>query len=84
MIGLSSYCWRILDPSDLKNDGKEILPKLHGALLKNEQDVQLFEQLLSYLEITISMFLNFFLKLKESKIPVSLNEFFTFLKSTRV
>ena len=34
-----------LDPSDLKNDGKEILPKLHGALLKNEQDVQLFEQL---------------------------------------
>ena len=34
-----------LDPSDLKNDGKKILPKLHGALLKNEQDVQLFEQL---------------------------------------
>ncbi len=34
-----------LDPSDLKNHGKNILPKLHGALLKNEQDVQLFEQL---------------------------------------
>ena len=27
------------------------------------------------------MFLNFFLKLKESKIPVSLNEFLTFLKA---
>ena len=27
------------------------------------------------------MFLDFFLKLKESKIPVSLNEFLTFLKA---
>ena len=34
-----------LSPSDLKIDGKNLLPKLHGALLKNEQDVQLFEQL---------------------------------------
>ncbi len=34
-----------LDPKDLKSDGKNILPKLHGALLKNEQDIQLFEQL---------------------------------------
>ena len=30
---------------DLRNDTKNILPKLHGALLKNEQDVQLFERL---------------------------------------
>ena len=29
----------------IKIDGKNLLPKLHGALLKNEQDVQLFEQL---------------------------------------
>ena len=34
-----------LSPSDLKTDGKNLLPKLHGALLKNEQDIQLFEQL---------------------------------------
>ena len=34
-----------LDSKDLKSDGKKILPKLHGALLKNEQDIQLFEKL---------------------------------------
>jgi len=34
-----------LNPKDLKSDGKNMLPKLHGALLKNEQDIQLFEQL---------------------------------------
>ena len=34
-----------LDPSDLKHDGKNLLPKLHGALIKNEQDIHLFEQL---------------------------------------
>ena len=26
-----------LDPADLKRDGADALPKLHGALLKNEQ-----------------------------------------------
>ena len=34
-----------LDPADLARDGASALPKLHGALLKNEQDVQLFERL---------------------------------------
>ncbi len=34
-----------LDPADLKRDGVNALPKLHGALLKNEQDVHLFERL---------------------------------------
>ncbi len=34
-----------LAPEDLKRDGKAILPRLHGALLKNEQDVHLFERL---------------------------------------
>ncbi len=34
-----------LNPEDLKRDGKNALPKLHGALLKNEQDVHLFERL---------------------------------------
>lgn len=34
-----------LDPADLKADPKSALPKLHGALLKNEQDVHLFERL---------------------------------------
>jgi MoxR-like ATPase len=34
-----------LGPEDLRRDGKTSLPKLHGALLKNEQDVQLFERL---------------------------------------
>ncbi|MEM7440367.1 MAG: MoxR family ATPase [Pseudomonadota bacterium] len=34
-----------MDPADMKRDGKDALPKLHGALLKNEQDVHLFERL---------------------------------------
>ncbi|MDA3889430.1 MAG: MoxR family ATPase [Allgaiera sp.] len=34
-----------LDPADLKAEGKSSLPRLHGALLKNEQDVHLFERL---------------------------------------
>ena len=34
-----------MDAEDLKRDGASALPKLHGALLKNEQDVHLFERL---------------------------------------
>jgi MoxR-like ATPase len=34
-----------LAPEDLRGDGRSALPRLHGALLKNEQDVQLFERL---------------------------------------
>ncbi|MEM9871400.1 MAG: MoxR family ATPase [Pseudomonadota bacterium] len=34
-----------MDAEDLKSDGASALPKLHGALLKNEQDVHLFERL---------------------------------------
>ena len=34
-----------LNPEDIKRDGPNSLPKLHGALLKNEQDVHLFERL---------------------------------------
>ncbi len=34
-----------LGPDDLKREGASLLPKLHGALLKNEQDVLLFERL---------------------------------------
>ncbi|MFD1881429.1 AAA family ATPase [Paracoccus pacificus] len=34
-----------LAPEDLKRDPATMLPKLHGALLKNEQDVALFEKL---------------------------------------
>ena len=34
-----------LSPEDLKRDGANALPKLHGALLKNEQDMHLFERL---------------------------------------
>ena len=34
-----------LAPEDLRRDAKHALPRLHGALLKNEQDVQLFERL---------------------------------------
>ncbi len=32
-------------PEDLRREGPNALPKLHGALLKNEQDVHLFERL---------------------------------------
>jgi MoxR-like ATPase len=34
-----------LGPEDLRREGKAVLPRLHGALLKNEQDVHLFERL---------------------------------------
>tara|TARA_R110002020_G_scaffold125949_9_gene283528 strand:- start:80 stop:919 length:840 start_codon:yes stop_codon:yes gene_type:complete len=34
-----------VDPADLGADIRTALPKLHGALLKNEQDVHLFERL---------------------------------------
>jgi len=34
-----------LSVEDLKREGASALPKLHGALLKNEQDVHLFERL---------------------------------------
>ena len=34
-----------VDPATLRGDSKDALPKLHGALLKNEQDVHLFERL---------------------------------------
>ena len=34
-----------LEPEDLRRETSSALPKLHGALLKNEQDVQLFERL---------------------------------------
>ncbi|WP_136658303.1 MoxR family ATPase [Nitratireductor sp. XY-223] len=32
-------------PADLRGSAKNALPRLHGALLKNEQDVHLFERL---------------------------------------
>ncbi|MDV6228537.1 MoxR family ATPase [Nitratireductor aquimarinus] len=34
-----------VQPEDLRGDAKSALPRLHGALLKNEQDVHLFEKL---------------------------------------
>ena len=34
-----------LKPEDLRRETSSALPKLHGALLKNEHDVQLFERL---------------------------------------
>ena len=34
-----------LDAEDLKRDSRQVLPKMHGALLKNEQDIHLFERL---------------------------------------
>ena len=34
-----------ISAADIKGNEKDLLPKLHGALIKNEQDIQLFEQL---------------------------------------
>ena len=34
-----------LSPDDLRKPGKTNLPRLHGALLKTEQDIHLFERL---------------------------------------
>jgi hypothetical protein len=35
-----------IPPEALKTDGQPSIPPLYGALLKNEQDVHLFEQIL--------------------------------------
>ena len=35
-----------ISPLELKKDSKDLLPKLHGALIKNEQDIHLFEKLI--------------------------------------
>ena len=34
-----------MSPEDLREDSTRAIPKLHGALLKNEQDVHMFERL---------------------------------------
>ena len=34
-----------LDAADLRAGSTDALPKLHGALLKNEQDIMMFERL---------------------------------------
>lgn len=34
-----------IDPEALRGDATKVIPKLHGALLKNEQDVHMFERL---------------------------------------
>lgn len=34
-----------LTPEDLRRDARSLLPRLHGALLKTEQDIHLFERL---------------------------------------
>lgn len=35
-----------IPPEALRStDGKKVIPPLHGALLKNEQDIHLFERL---------------------------------------
>ncbi len=34
-----------LGPLELKEEKNDVLPKLHGALIKNEQDIHLFEKL---------------------------------------
>ncbi len=34
-----------MDPAALRADVRTAIPPLHGALLKNEQDVHLFERL---------------------------------------
>ncbi|MCB8837900.1 MoxR family ATPase [Aurantimonas sp. VKM B-3413] len=34
-----------VEPADLRESPTKVLPRLHGALLKNEQDVHLFERL---------------------------------------
>ena len=64
MIGLNFLLIEDLDPSDLKIDGKNLLPKLHGALIKNEQDIQLFEQLAFMSRREVINVLDFFSKIK--------------------
>ncbi len=34
-----------LDPTDMRRNGADALPRLYGALIKNEQDVHLFERI---------------------------------------
>jgi len=43
---LSNRSFRSIGPETLRErDPKKLIPPLHGALIKNEQDVHLFERL---------------------------------------
>jgi len=45
--GAASFTTSDITPEQLReSDKSKLIPPLHGALLKNEQDVHLFEQLL--------------------------------------
>ena len=65
-------------------DTKTLIPPLHGALLKNEQDVMLFERLAFMSRRQggrAEVFLNFLTELRAAKIPASLKEHLTLLEA---
>ena len=44
--GMNDFLVKPMSPDALRSkDSKQLIPPLHGALLKNEQDVHLFERL---------------------------------------
>ena len=66
------------------SDAKKVIPVLHGALLKNEQDVHLFEQLVfmhrrGALRVAATVLVRFFFELRRAGIPVSISEFLMLL-----
>ena len=79
-----------IPPEALRTDDpKKAIPPLYGALLKNEQDVHLFEQLVFLHRragalsrgARATMLDPFFFKLREAGVPVSITEFLTLLEA---
>ena len=62
------------------------IPPLYGALLKNEQDVHLFEQLVFLhrapaAQLRRAMLIRFFFTLRDAGVPVTLTEFLALLEA---
>jgi len=75
-----------IDPAALRSgDPKKTIPILHGALLKNEQDVHLFEQLvfLTAARLIALMLINSSSSCRQVGVPVTVTEFLTLLEALR-
>ena len=67
------------------NETQLVIPPLHGALLKNEQDVHLFERLafLARARAGGAMFAHFILALRQAGLPASITEYLTLMAAMK-
>ena len=64
------------------NEKQLVIPPLHGALLKNEQDVHLFERL-AFLARRRLMFSHLILGLRTAGLPASITEYLTLMAAMK-